>query len=128
MNFLEILLSVILESILTAVFLAIIYNPIQDKITENKFGRWVLKVMDGTQELDKFPLTANEAKNFHEMPTQLAVFLKGKASPYIDWNCDPLSITARECGLVNIDESNRIYIIDIAKGKRKKAPETRSFL
>ncbi|MFZ3071228.1 MAG: hypothetical protein WA110_08945 [Anaerolineaceae bacterium] len=128
MNFLEILLSVILESILTAVFLAIIYNPIQDKITENKYGRWVLKVMDGTQELDNFPLTANEAKDFHDKPTQLAIFLKGKASPYIDWNCDPLSIKARECGLVNIDESNRVYTIDIAKGKRKKTPETRSFL
>ena len=77
-----------------------------------RFGRWVVVVKRGGEELLNRAISPHKAKEILEEPAELSVFLKGVLSPYAWIGCDLVG-KGRELGLLVEDRAARRFVIDL---------------
>lgn len=102
---------------LVASFLAVVLGIaftylVRRQWEKRKYGDWRVVVRKhGKDEVDR-EISVDKAKEILHEPSELAVFLKGVASPY-DWiNCDILQ-KGVEVGLFVQDDQQRRLLIDL---------------
>ena len=85
-----------------------------------RYGGWrVLVTQNGQEEVNR-PVSARKAEQVLEEPADLAVYLKGVASPYAWIRCDIIS-EGKEIGLLTIDKAARRFIINLDRNPAEKA-------
>lgn len=91
----------------------ILAQPLIKKFDNLRYGQWCLTVMkNGEAQIEKMPISPGKMKQFHEIPEEMPVFLKGMCSPFHRINCD-LMQEGKEKGVLNIDEKNRVILINL---------------
>jgi len=85
-----------------------------------KYGKWrVIIKRQGKSLLDRH-ISPRKAHEILEEPAELSVFLKGVISPYAWVTCD-LVENGGTIGLLNVDSSNRRYIVNLDNNPKKKS-------
>ena len=79
-----------------------------------RYGRYRVRILQNGAEKVNRPISPRKAKEILDEPADLAVFLKGVASPYGWIRCDIIS-EGQEIGLLTIDHQKRTFIIDLDK-------------
>lgn len=84
---------------------------IMDKVTEIRYGRWVVDIVrqDGSLILTR-KLTANKAQQLLPEESDLNPFLKGLVSPYAVVHCDLVTEGLEKGVVVKDDQARRIII------------------
>ena len=91
----------------------ILAQPLIIKLNNLRYGKWHLTVMkNGEARIDNMPISPGKIKQFREIPEEIPVFLKGMCSPFHRINCD-LMQEGKEKGVLNIDEKNRVILINL---------------
>jgi hypothetical protein len=84
----------------------------QNRMDQNRYGRWrVIIKKKGEIKVDR-QISIGKAKEILSEPVDLAVFLKGVASPYGWINCDILE-EGKRIGLYTEDRQQRRMIVDL---------------
>lgn len=87
---------------------------VQNTLDRYRYGGWrVIVTKNGTEKVNR-AISIGKAKEILSEPAELAVFLKGVASPYGWINCDLLE-EGKEISLYIQDEENKRMIIDLDK-------------
>lgn len=91
-----------------------------------RYGRWRIHLIHNNQLIVNRPISPRKAHDILDEPADLAVFLKGVASPYEWITCDILSV-GEKVGLLTIDRPQRLLIINLdnnppPQGKPDHAP------
>ncbi|HIP71518.1 MAG TPA: hypothetical protein EYH05_09000 [Anaerolineae bacterium] len=79
-----------------------------------RYGRYRIRLFQNGEEIVNRPVSPRKAQEILDEPADLAVFLKGVASPYAWIKCDLIS-KGREIGLLVIDKENRQFIFNLDK-------------
>lgn len=83
----------------------------------HRYGGWHVHILKGgTKEVDR-EISVEKAKEILREPSELAVFLKGVASPYGWINCDILQKGVEE-GLFVRDDQKRLLTIDLDRNPK----------
>jgi hypothetical protein len=107
-----IVVTVVGELIITIIGV-IIAQPVLEWIQKKRFGGWHLSVIkNGEHYIDHIEISTGKMKQIDEIPEELAVFLKGKCSPFHHVNCD-ITEDGEALGLLFRDEKNREIIINL---------------
>lgn len=107
---------------LVASFLAVVLGIaftylVRRQWDRRKVGGWRVVVRkQGKDEVDR-EISVDKAKEILREPSELAVFLKGVASPYGWINCDILQ-RGREEGLFVQDDEKRLLLIDLDRNPK----------
>ncbi len=84
-----------------------------------RYGRYRIRVIKNQQEKVNRPISPRKTQEILDEPADLAVFLKGVASPYGWIRCDILG-EGQDLGLLIIDREKREFIIDLDKNPAAK--------
>ncbi len=83
-----------------------------------RYGRWRVVVLKAGQTKVDRAISVDKAKEILNEPSELAVFLKGVASPYGWINCDILD-EGRKLGLLVEDHVKRVFTVDLDKNPKQ---------
>jgi hypothetical protein len=113
-NALDFIVQSLLSEFVAVVAGVLFVQLVQRQWEKWRFGGWkVIILKEGTTLLNR-EITPRKTKEILGEETDLAVFLKGVASPYEWINCDPLE-EGRRNGLLVIDQATRRFTLDLDK-------------
>ncbi len=81
---------------------------------QRRYGGWQVILKRGTKTTQTRNVSVAKAKQVHEMPEELSVYLKGIVSGQIWLNCD-LVTEGKACGMLVEEPSKRQWRIDLDK-------------
>lgn len=118
MAWLQNTLDFILESLL-AEFIVVVAGVffvlfVQKRWEKWKYGGWRVVITKTGSEILNRAISPRKLKEILDEDSDLAVFLKGVASPFEWINCDLLA-EGRERGLLVIEHTERRFILDLDK-------------
>ena len=87
---------------------------IKEQYDKWRYGRYRVCILQDGQEKVNRPISPRKAQESLDEPADLAVFLKGVASPYAWIRCDIIS-EGQQIGLLTIDRERREFVIDLDK-------------
>lgn len=99
---------------------------VRSRWDQRRYGGWKVVLKRGNDVEHSRDVSVAKAKQVHEMPEELSVFLKGVVSGHIWLSCD-LVTEGKECGMLVEDTATREWIIDLDKNPpSKREPSTPS--
>lgn len=119
MDILNFVAQTLLGELIVVVVGVLFANFLRSRWEEWRYGGWRVQVREGETTHVNRAISARKAKEILEEPADLAVFLKGIASPYAFLTCD-LVEDGRELGLLVVDRDQRHFLIDLEKNPAKK--------
>lgn len=106
---------------LIVVVAGILFAYIIKKQYDNwRYGRYSVRILQNGEEKVNRPISPRKAEEVLNESADLAVFLKGVASPYGWINCDLIS-KGQAIGLLVIDRQKRELLIDLDKNPEEEA-------
>lgn len=108
----------ILSNVIAGFFgsgLVVIFTVFIMQHLKGRFKGWKVVVVDAEKELCARPVGQKKAEAVLDDSTELAVLVKGVASPYGWLTLDPVSAKAMEVGLFRVDVSAKAFIVDMSK-------------
>jgi hypothetical protein len=100
----------------------ILAQPLIEKFNDLRYGKWHLTIMkNGEARIEKMPISSGKMKQLHDIPEEIPVFLKGMCSHFHHINCD-LIMEGKEKGVLNIDEKNRVILINLDRDIDEEDP------
>lgn len=118
-NTLDFILQTILAEIIVVIVGVLFAQVLYNRWVEWRYGRWRVVLRNDEGEILNRPISAGKVKEILNEESELAVFLKGVASPYEWINCDPLE-EGRLNGLLNEDHEQRRFILNLDKNPPRK--------
>lgn len=111
------LLSEFIVVVLGILFVQFVRNRGEKK----KYGEWKVVLKRAGVLVQSRDVSVAKAKQVHEMPEELSVFLKGIVSGHIWLNCD-LVTEGKEEGMLEEDPDARIWTIHLDKNPKPDRP------
>jgi hypothetical protein len=105
-------IAVIAAGVLVALFVRNVWDELRN-------GGWRVVVIKNGNQLVNREISASKAKEIFGEASELAIFVKGVASPYGWLNCDPLE-EGRERGLLVEDRVNKRLVINLDNNPPRK--------
>ena len=96
---------------------------VQNQWIKFKYGGWrVVIVQDGDQKVSR-DISPGKVREIQTETSELAVFLKGVASPYAWINCDIIE-HGETSGLLIIDKDKKCYTLNLDKNPPRRTSST----
>ena len=108
------LISGLFQNFVWVIVGVLIANFIRERWERWRYGRWRVIILKKGEEILNRAISPGKASEILTEPADLAVFLKGVASPYVWINCDLIG-EGKDRGLLVEDRPNRRFVIDVDK-------------
>lgn len=119
----DFILQTVLAEIIVVTVGVLFAQIIYSRWIKWRYGKWHVVLLKNENEILNRPISAGKVKEILDEESELAVFLKGVASPYEWINCDPLE-EGRKRGLLIEDHENHQFVLNLDKNPPRKPQPT----
>lgn len=115
----EFIIQAILAELIAVIFGILVVQTVQKCIDKIRYSNWhVIIQKDNTTILTR-EISCSKLKQIQLEPSDLAVFLKGVASPYTWIKCDIIE-EGDKLGFLIVDRSQKTYTLNLDKDRESK--------
>ncbi len=111
----EFIFTLIIGDLILTIIGVLIADRIKAWLQQREHGGWIVRISDQDTVKAEFPVSAEKQMEIQEDTAERDVFLKGRTSVHA-W------LNTEVAALLEVDEQNRIYSVDLAKNPPKAAP------